>query len=203
MKRLTINIEDIYIKGGPVQLTEVITSIDNSLQKLSQATEDATILVNKYSSSNKGQQYRKMASALEALSNRLYEASVDINSMQNEIVNYQNKVMRYEGMAESAVLPNKITIERAHVEVDIADVKFELNEMNEIKNGLNIYSATIFYGMQDIVRKKNDIGQIWLDTQYKTFAEFIDELNMDTLASVKTFGEYLEYLEERIKAISN
>lgn len=203
MKRLTINIEDIYIKGGPVHLTEVITSIDNSLQKLSQATEDATILVNKYSSSNKGQQYQKMTSALAVLSNRLYEASVDINNMQNEIVNYQNKVLRYEGQSESAVLPNKITIERAHIEVDVADVKFELIEMNEIKNGLNSYSATIFYGMQDIVKQKNDIGQIWLDTQYKTFAEFIDELNMDTLMSVKTFGEYLEYLEERIKAVSN
>ena len=45
MKKLYMNIEDIFIKGNPLQLTEVITTMDEALQNVCQSTEDITNLV--------------------------------------------------------------------------------------------------------------------------------------------------------------
>ena len=59
MKKLYMNIADVYIKGNPLQLAEVITAMDESLQNVCQATEDITNLVIRYSASNKGSQYEK------------------------------------------------------------------------------------------------------------------------------------------------
>ena len=202
MKRLSVNIEDVHIKGGAAQLTAIITSMDISLQKLSQATEDITGTVMKYSASNRGHQYQKMATSLASLNARLYDASLDMNNMQNEIVAYQNKVMRYEDQAQTAHLPNKHVVNKANLNVEVNDIEFTLMDMLAVKNGLITYSENVFHEMQDIVSKKNEIGQIWLDTQYNSFAEFIDELNMDTLYSLKMFGEYIGYLDERIKELS-
>ena len=202
MKRLSVNIEDVHIKGGAAQLTAIITSMDISLQKLSQATEDITGTVMKYSASNRGHQYQKMATSLASLNARLYDASLDMNNMQNEIVAYQNKVMRYEDQAQTAHLPNKHVVNKANLNVEVNDIEFTLMDMLAVKNGLITYSENVFHEMQDIVSKKNEIGQNWLDTQYNSFAEFIDELNMDTLYSLKMFGEYIGYLDERIKELS-
>lgn len=202
MKKLYMNIEDIYIKGNPMQLAEVITAMDESLQNVCQSTEDITNLVIKYSASNKGQQYEKVASTLIRFRDEMYEASLQLNEMQNQIVEYQNKVLRYEGLSESASVPNKHTVSRASINVDSTEVQFLLSEMIEVSNGLNNYSESVFHNMQNIVRGKNDIAAIWQDTQYKDFAEFIDELAMNSLAALKVFGEYIAYLDEKIKELS-
>lgn len=202
MKKLCMNIEDVYIKGNPLQLTEVITAMDESLQNVCQATEDITNVVIRYSASNKGNQYEKMSSALIKFRDELYEASLQLNEMQNQIVDYQNKVLRYEGLSESASVPNKHTVSRSSINVDSTEVQFKLPEMIEVSNGLNSYSESVYHNMQNIVRGKNDIAAIWQDTQYKDFAEFIDELFVDTIATLKIFGEYIAYLDERIKELS-
>ena len=202
MKKLCMNIEDVFIKGNPLQLAEVITAMDESLQSVCQATEDITNLVIRYSASNKGNQYEKMSSALIKFRDEMYEASLQINEMQNQIVEYQNKVLRYEGLSESASVPNKHSVSRTNINVDSTEVQFRLPEMIEVSNGLNSYSESVYHNMQEIVRGKNDIAAIWQDTQYNDFAEFIDELSMETLAALKVFGEYVAYLDEKIKELS-
>ncbi len=197
-----MNIADVYIKGNPLQLAEVITAMDESLQNVCQATENITNLVTRYSASNKGSQYEKMTSALIRLRDEIYEASLQLNEIQNQIVEYQNKVLRYEGLSESASLPNKHTVNRASINVDSAKVLFQLSEMIEVSNGLNSYSELVFHNMKNIVQGKNDIAAIWQDTQYNDFAEFIDELFMNTLEALKVFGEYVTYLDQKIKELS-
>ena len=202
MKKLYMNIEDIHIKGGPNQLSEVVTRMDNSLQKLSQETEDITAVVAKYSLSNKGNQYDKMAKSLVSLRSKLYDASLQLNEIQNEIVLYQEKVMRYEGLPGSATIPNKYLVSRANIHVDTTEVQFNRSEMIDLQNRLNSYCEMIYYGIQDIVRGKNEIAQVWLDTQYNDFSEFVDEINMETLKSLEVFREYLEYLDTVIKEVT-
>ena len=202
MKKLYMNIADVYIKGNPLQLAEVITAMDESLQNVCQATEDITNLVIRYSASNKGSQYEKMTSTLIKLRDEMYEASLQLNEMQNQIVEYQNKVLRYEGLSESASVPNKHTVNRAGINVDISEVQFQLSEMMEVSNELTSYSESVYHNMQNIVRGKNDIAAIWQDSQYNDFAEFIDELSRDSLAALKVFGEYKEYLDKKIKELS-
>lgn len=202
MKKLYMNIEDIYIKGNPMQLTEVITSMDEALQAVCQSTEDITGLVIRHSASNKGHQYEKMTATLIKLRDEMYEASLQINEMQNQIVEYQNKVLRYEDLSACASVPNKHIVSRASITTDNTEVQFKLPEMMEVFNGLNNYCESVYHNMQNMVRGKNDIASIWQDTQYKDFAEFIDELSMETLAALKVFGEYLAYLDEKIKELS-
>ena len=202
MKKLHVNIEDIYIKGNPLQLMEMITSIDEALQNVCQATEDITVLVIRYSASNKGKQYEKVASTLIRLRDEMYEASLQLNEMQNQIVEYQNKVLRYEELSGSVSVPNKHTVSRPNINVDITEVQFRMSEMLEIYNGLNNYSESVYHNMQNIVRRKNDTAAIWQDTQYNDFSEFIDELSMETLSALKVFGEYITCLDEKIKELS-
>ena len=202
MKKLYVNIEDIHIKGGPHQLTEVVTRMDNALQKLSQETEDVTAVVVRYSLSNKGNQYDKMTKALAKLRNMLYDASLQLNEMQNEIVMYQEKVMRYEGLSGAAAVPNKHLVNRANFHVDVTEVQFNLAEMIDLQNRLNSYCEMVYYSAQDIVRGKNEIAQVWLDTQYNDFSEFIDGINMETIKSLEVFREYLEYLDSVIKEVT-
>lgn len=202
MKKLYMNIEDISIKGDPLQLTEVITTMDESLQNVCQSTEDITNLVIRYSASNKGQQYENMATTLIELRDEMYEASLQLNDMQNQIVEYQNKVLRYEELSESASAPNKHIVNRANINVDNSMIQFQLPEMIEVSNGLNSYSESVYYNMLNIVRGKNDIAAVWQDSQYNDFAEFIDELSRDSLAALKVFGEYKEYLDKKIKELS-
>ena len=202
MRRLKVNIEDIHIKGSLFQLSDVITSIDKVMQKISQETEMVTSLVVKYSSSNSGQQYSRMASTLLELRDYLYEASVEMNEMQNEIVEYQNKVMRYEEVTGSVVLPQKHIVHRTRIEFQTHDMQFRVNDMMQLSSALQKYSASIYFQTQDMVKIKNDAGRFWMDSQYRDFSRFVDENSLYTMNSLKAFGEYVDFLNQRIKELS-
>ena len=78
MRKLYENIDDIYIKGSPADLTSIITAMDISLQNISEGTEQLTAKLIKYSDSNKGSQFQKVVTRLLTLRDTLYEASVDL-----------------------------------------------------------------------------------------------------------------------------
>lgn len=203
MKKLYENIEDIYIKGGAGQLTEVISSMDISLQNISQGTETIYGLLMKYSSTNKGAQYEKVVNTTNSLREKLYDASLQLNEMQNEVVAYQNKIYRYEDMSESASAPNQYLVERTgSVNVDTSAVQFTLADMLELSGALKEYSEAVIYHLKNIVDGKNNIGSVWQDTQYNDFSEFIETICTETVEGLKVFDDYVEYLDEKIKELS-
>ena len=202
MRILRVNIEDIHIRGNISQLSEVVTSIDDVIQRISQETESIMSVILRYSSSNSGKQYEKMAETMMALGNFLYDSSLQINMLQNEIVEYQNKVMRYEEVSFIGAAPKKLLIQRANLDLKSKDIKFELNQMNSLVAGLSKYSASVYYQMQELIKLKNDASHFWVDSQYREFAEFIDEISMKTMDSLKSFGEYVDYLKQKIKELS-
>ncbi len=202
MKKLSVNINDIHIRGSLTQLSEVITSIDEVMQSVSQETEAITSSVIRYSASNSGQQYAKMVNSLMVLRDFLYESSLQLNEMQNEIVEYQNKIMRYEDVIGSAIQPKKYIVQRTQIDSITTDMKFRVSEMIQLSMGLQQYSANVYYKIQDMVRSKNEAARFWCDSQYNDFAEFIDEISTQTINCLKTFGEYVSYLEDRIKELS-
>lgn len=118
MRKLYENIEDIYIKGDPAQLTEAVTAMDISLQTISDATEYLSEQLVRYSGSNKGAQYQRVVTTVVEVRDELYLASIELNEMQNQIVAYQNKIFRYEDMAECAVAPNPHLVQRRNIFVD-------------------------------------------------------------------------------------
>ena len=202
MRKLYENIEDIHIKGSPAELTEIITAMDISLQNISEWTAQLTLKLIKYSETNKGTQFDRVREKLVTLREILYQASVDLNGMQNEIVTYQNKIFRYEDMAESASVPNPHMVQRININVEVTSVQFNLSEMMTVSAELKNYSEAILYHTRQLAEKKNQAGSIWLDSQYDLFAQFIDDVCSEIIDGLKLFDEYILALDEKIKELN-
>lgn len=202
MRKLYENIEDIHIKGSPAELTEIITAMDISLQNISEGTEQLTLKLIKYSETNKGTQFDRVREKLVTLREILYQASVDLNGMQNEIVTYQNKIFRYEDMAELASVPNPHMVQRININVEVTSVQFNLSEMMTVSAELKNYSEAILYHTRQLAEKKNQAGSIWLDSQYDLFAQFIDDVCSEIIDGLKLFDEYILALDEKIKELN-
>lgn len=203
MKKLYENIEDINIKGGVSQLTEMVTAMDVSLQNMAANTEQLTMQLIRYSASNKGSQYERVVNTTMKLRDELYEASIELNEMQNQIVAYQNKIYRYEELNDSAAKPYPYLVNRNQsVNVETAVVQFNRTEMMNLVALLNNYGEKVFHQLRTIAQKKNSIAMVWCDSQYDDFAEFIDGVSKSVLEALKEYQNYVTYLNEKIKELS-
>lgn len=203
MKKLYENIEDINIKGGVSRLSEMVTAMDISLQNMAENTEQLTMQLIRYSSSNKGTQYERVVNTTMKLRDELYQASMDLNEMQNQIVAYQNKIYRYEEMSESAAKPYPYLVNRnQNVNVETSVVQFSRTEMMNVAALLNNYGEKVFHQLRTINQKKNSIAMVWCDSQYEDFAEFIDVVTKSVLDVLKEYKDYVIYLEGKIKELS-
>lgn len=202
MKRLYENIEDINIKGDVSQLSEVVTAMDISLQNIAYSTEQLTEILIKYSVRNKGIQYETVVNTSMNLRNVLYDSSMELNEMQNQIVAYQNKIYRYEDRTESAMNPNPYLVEKRQINIETSAVQFNRSDMMYIVASLRNYKESIFHHVKTINEKKIAIAYVWQDTQYRDFAEFVDCVIKDIVDAIEIFDEYIPYLEEKIKELN-
>lgn len=203
MKKLYENIEDINIRGGVSQLSEVVTAMDIALQNIAENTHQLVGQLIRYSASNKGTQYEKVVNTSLALREELYDASMELNEMQNQIVAYQNKIYRYEEMTESAQRPNPYLVSKnQHVNVETSVIQFNRNDMMNVATLLKNYSERVFHHIKTINEKKNSIANVWRDSQYDIFAEFIDVVTRNVIQALREFEEYYLYLQEKIKELS-
>lgn len=201
MKKLYENIEDINIIGGIGQLSEIVRAMDMSLQNIADYTEVLTEYLAKFSLSNKGAQYEKVVNTSFKLRDEMFQASVELNEMQNQIVAYQNKIYRYEDMSESAPMPNSYLVTKRQVSVDTSAVQFNRSDMMELAAALRNYSEKVYYHIKTINQKKNSIAGVWMDTQYDDFAEFIDYVTKSVINAIKIYEEYVICLEDKIKEL--
>lgn len=201
MKKLYERIEDIKIKGGVGQLSDVVKIMDISLQNIASNSEQLVSFLAKYSFTNKGTQFEKVINTSVKLRDKLFDASLELNDMQNQIVAYQNKIYRYEDMSENAPSPNPYLVTKRHISVDTSAVQFNRSDMMNVTATLRNYSERVLHHIKTINSKKNSIAMVWMDTQYNTFAEFIDNVTRDIIESIKVYDEYVIYLEEKIKEL--
>ena len=202
MKKLYENIEDINIKGGVEQLSDVVRAMDISLQNIADNTDQLVGYLVKYSAANKGSQYEKVVNTSMHLRDEMFAASVDLNDMQNQIVDYQNKIYRYEDMATSAQRPNPYLVTKRQINVDTSIVQFNRSDMLDVAAALRNYSERVYHHIKTINEKKSSIAAVWRDTQYDDFAEFISEITKNVVEAIKVFEDYVIYLEEKIKELS-
>lgn len=203
MKRLYENINDIHIKGGVSQLTEMVTAMDASLQNMADSTDQLTGQLIRYSATNKGAQYERVVTTSMRLRDELFDASLELNDMQNQIVEYQNKIYRYEETNDSAAKPYPYLVNKnQNVNVETAVVQFERAEMISLAVMLNTYAKNVFDETRTINQKKNSIAMIWCDSQYTDFAEFVDAVTNSVEDALKEFQGYVRCLEKKIKELS-
>lgn len=202
MKRLYENIEDIDITGSPENLTELITDIDNSMQEIASETEQLTGILINYSEAIKGEQFKKALETVLLLSDTLCEASRELNRMQNEIVEYQKKIFRFEEMNVCAAMPNRYLVERVMVNADSLAHRYELADLIALENNLNDYSEDVSLFMGKLKEAKDSIAAIWKDSQFYLFSDFVDELCVEITTALKKFDDYSAYLNEKIKELN-
>ena len=202
MKKLYENIEDIYIEGDPENLTELITDMDNYLQAIANDTEQLTYGLVKYSEVIKGVQFKNTLETVLVLSDTLCEASRELNRMQNEIVEYQNRIFRFEEMNSFASVPNKYIVERVTINADSLVRKYEVSELISLLQDLNDYSVNVSNFTEKILDAKDNISAIWRDSQYDLFSDFIDDICIEITNALKKFDKYAAYLDEKIKELS-
>lgn len=201
MKKLYENIENINIKGGVDQLSDIVRVMDVSLQNIADNSEQLVGYLSKYSSSNKGLQFEKVTLTASKLRDMLFDASYELNEMQNQIVTYQNKIYRYEDMAQAAVSPNPYLVTKRPIMVDKTAVQFSRSDMIQVVAVLRNYSEKVYHHLKQINRKKNEAALIWLDSQYKDFASFVEMVTKNVINAIRTYEEYVIYLEEKIKEL--
>ena len=202
MKKLNVNIEDIYIKGGPGQLTDLVKSIDRALQNIADNTDQMTGYLMRYSISNKGAQFDKAVKSTMSLRDELFDASLEFNEMQNQIVAFQNKVFEFEGITEMAAAPNPYLVTKRPVNVDSSATQINRAELLEILAIMRNYIENVVYQCRAIMDKKNEVAAIWRDRQYNDFSGFIDNIIREVGKSVKEMEEYTQVLEEKIKGLA-
>lgn len=202
MKKLYENIEDIYIEGNPENLTELITDIDNDMQAITNDTEQLTYNLIKYSEVIKGVQFKNTLDTVLVLSDTLSEASRELNCMQNEIVEYQNRIFRFEEMNSFASVPNKYIVERVMISADSLVRKYEVSELISLVQNLNDYSLNVSNFVRKILDAKDNVSAIWRDSQFSLFSDFIDDICVEITNALKKFDAYATYLDEKIKELN-
>lgn len=198
MKELYVNIEDIYIIGSANDLSEMVTAIDKSLQIIAEYSEQMTLKLSSYSGSIKGKQFQNTVQIALNLREKIYNAACELNGMQNQIVEYQNKVNRFEDMPGDIALPNHFEVTQMDVIPDADEIRMTKSEFVQLASMLDEYQSVVYQQLQLINEKKDEIGSIWRDSQYRDFAQFIEELSTELINELKVFDEFMSYLKERI-----
>lgn len=202
MKKLYQNIEDIHITGGIEQLSEAVSNMDKILQNIADSTDKLTNYLIKYSSTNKGLQYQKIVKTSIRLRDNLFEKSLELNDMQNQIVLYQNKIYRYEDINRSASKPNPYLINKKKVVVDTSAIKFERQDMINLVANINNYCERVRFHIRNLVKKKNSMSGFWKDSQFRDFSSFIDDISKEALDAIKIYSDYVVVLEDKIKGLN-
>lgn len=201
MKKLYENIESINIRGDISQLSEVVRTIDISLQNIADYTDRLTVLLLRLSSSNKGAQFGKVVKTSMRLRDELFMAASELNEMQNQVVAFQNKIYRYEEKSERASEPNPFLATKRQISTDQLSIRFDREEMMQVVAALKNYKERVFYNVHSIEEKKNNLASVWLDNQYSCFSVFVDDVIKRVEKAIEIFDEYVIKLEERIKEL--
>lgn len=199
MGRLYVNITKVVIKGEIRLLTEIVTQMGQRMQEISAETEQVKTTILKYSGSNQGKQYNRAAKAILVLSETLYSASVDINLLQNDIVEFQNKSFRFEEMSDYASKPCPHLVKKAPVQIATTVFNFDKNDIIVVASDIHKYVSDVKNSLKVLNQNKESIGIVWCDPIYIQFKTSIEELISNSLRYVDYLEEYANHLDMKIK----
>ena len=199
MGNLYIKIDKVVIKGEIRELTRVVTQMGQRMQDISGETENMKSTLLKYVSSNMGKQYDKAAKAILMLSELLYSASLDINHLQNDIVNFQNSSFAFEEMSEYAAKPQPHLVQKVVVDVNTNVFYFTRNDFVALASGIHKYCSDAHYIFNLLIQNVDEMGRIWVDQIYGKLRELINELITKCRRYVNDLEEYAHHLDIKIK----
>lgn len=199
MKKLYQNIENVHILGGVDQLTDLVQTMDVSLQNIADSTDRLTEYLLKFNSSNSGKRFDAIVNTTVRLRDGLFDDALALNDMQNQLVQYQNKIFRYEGIANSVSRPNPFLAQKRPISTETSQMQFHRGDMLQLIASLKNYSSSVLHHLKIISEKRYSAGQIWRDTQYRDFSSFVDDVIRNVQNVLKEYDVFIRETEEKIK----
>ncbi len=203
MKKLMVNIEDVNIKGDIDQLSQAAISIDKGLQSIADNTDKLYSRIIKVQSTNLGKTYNDIAQTTSAFRSELYDSSVEMNDLQRQLINYQNKLYRYEGINRSAPSPNRFFVQKRNISTDTHSFMFSRKDMQDLINMIKSYIRFVEGDINKIVKTKNEAAYFWKDRQYNDFSSFIDDINNKIKRAIKKYEGFITDIENKVKELSD
>ena len=192
------NINDVHIIGSAKELNTMISSVDQRVQEMSNLTEQIKAFVANCGSTTFGQQYEKAVNAVSELSNTLYNKSIELNQSQRDLVNYIDRVDRFNDRPPSALPPRNHQVTRIKVSVNTRDDRFTKETIQKVIRMLNSYCDNISKQKAQLINEKSNIGSKWKDSQYRVYSSFIEEICRAIESGTRTLREYADYLQSKI-----
>ena len=203
MRKLYVNIERIEINGELSDLADLVISMDHALQEIAWKSIELTNNLMKYNQSEAGQRFTDIVNVSETTRDSMNDEAEDLNSMQYELVEYHNKIAIFEMRNDLVKEPNRYIRPTITISPDAGKIKIELPEMREISAYMLEYINDNKGIISEIRQMKDEIAIIWRDPQYDLFAEFVDEVCLNTDETLNLYDDYRMKLDEDIKRIEN
>ncbi|MBR1764616.1 MAG: hypothetical protein IJ746_04415 [Ruminococcus sp.] len=202
MKRLNVNIEEVNIKGDIDQLSQAVIVIDKALQSIADNTDKLYSKLMNFQSTNLGKTYNNIVQTTAELRSELYYSSAEMNDLQRQLIDYQNKLYRYEGINRSAPSPNKFFVQKRKLSTSTNGFMFSRKDMQDLIAMIKSFVGSVESNLKNIVKAKDSASHFWKDRQYKDFSSFIDDVNNKTQRAIKKYEGFIADIDNKVKELS-
>lgn len=202
MKRIRLCVQDIRLRGrDPGVLTDLVLAINKQLQIMCERTDGIRMFLLKFSANFDGKQLARAIEATAELSKKLNEACEIIYDTQVQVVDYQNKVYRFEGGGETAA-PPRPSITEIRISADCSQINYTISDLKNLADKLAEYCDSIYESLKKTEVERDKIASVWLDSQYKDFSNIIDDVISNMNPHLAVLEDYIVYLDNKIMEIS-
>lgn len=203
MKRIRLYVEDIRLKGrDPNVLSDLVFAISKQLQAMCENTDGIRNFLLKYSAISDGEQLNRAIEATSALSNHLNEAIENIYDTQEQVVDYQNKIFKFEDIKQTAPPPRRPSFVEIRISTDRSQINYTVNDLKKLADKIAEYCDSIYGCLKNIESERDKIASVWLDSQYNDFSASIDDVISSINPHLSVLEDYIVYLDNKISEIS-
>ena len=196
--RLVISIENVRIKGGINKLNEPIETMDRIMEAMFNDANELAQTIVKHFAGNKGQQYEFIAKHAKDLAKALDESSIQMNSMQKQIVEFQIKTNRFNDTHLSVGTIRKRNVIEINPNVSTQETYFEIDTIKLVHAKFVDFSKKTEANIKKLVSEKDSIKSFWDDPQYRRFSDFINDIANLVRKYLFIFNKYADYLHGKI-----
>ena len=140
---------DLFLNATKSELN-ILPKIYNKMCHFSRHNSYTNSIAPKSNMPKLNPQDKSLLNTSVKLRDKLFDASLELNDMQNQIVAYQNKIYRYEDMSENAPSPNPYLVTKRHISVDTSAVQFNRADMMNVTAALRNYSERVLHHIKTI-----------------------------------------------------
>lgn len=195
MKKLDLNVEIIRLEGRPSQVLQPpIDDIDKCIQNLCNSTENMKSVMCNYSGTNQGKQFKKACNTISIFSQNLYETSIALNDIQNQVAAYAYKCSEYEEERSTVSPPRKLSVNIVRMNVNTGVVYFRKAEMIAVRNELQVYCEECKNAIKRLKNQANALNSVWKDPQKDDYCKLIESTCDIIFKASQSLGEYRDHL---------